>query len=80
MQGDPISPFLFIIAAKAVEAMMKEAILAKIYKGIQMVSESGTISHLQFADYTLFLDQWSFINVQNLFSLQNCFNKLFVSK
>lgn len=65
-QGDPLSPFLFIIATEALHVMMMEANQKGIFKGACIGQDSIEITHLQFADDVLFFGEWSVWNVTNL--------------
>ena len=56
-QGDPLSPFLFLIVAEALARMVKEAVNAGLFEGLKVASNTPTMNHLQFADDTLIL--WS---------------------
>lgn len=65
-QGDPLSPFLFIIAAEGLHIAMKEAEEKSIFKGLQLPNHGPVISHLQYADDVIFMGSWSSENVKNL--------------
>lgn len=52
-QGDPLSPFLFIIAMEGLHVAVEDAISAGLYRGITV--NTLTLSHLFFADDALFL-------------------------
>lgn len=58
-QGDPLSPFLFLIAAEAINVMMQEAIEKKLYIPFTVRNNGMVISHLQFVDDALFFGEWS---------------------
>lgn len=45
-QGDPLSPFLFILAAEALHVSILEARNKNIFKGINVGKDNLTISHL----------------------------------
>ncbi|XP_031091127.1 uncharacterized protein LOC115996126 [Ipomoea triloba] len=49
-QGDPISPYLFIIIAEGLSAMIKNAENNGLLHGIQVARGAPKISHLLFAD------------------------------
>ncbi|XP_071714226.1 uncharacterized protein [Rutidosis leptorrhynchoides] len=72
-QGDPLSPFLFIIAAEGLNVLTKRAVLTKRFLGVEIGSEKILISHLQYADDTIFFGEWSILNLRNLFKLLKCF-------
>lgn len=52
-QGDPLSPFLFIIAAEGFNTMMESASSAGLFKGLQIGSGNLILTHLQYADDTV---------------------------
>lgn len=52
-QGDPLSPYLFILAAKELSRMLKKAEEEGNLKGIKVAGGAPSISHLMFADDTL---------------------------
>nr|GEV62498.1 RNA-directed DNA polymerase, eukaryota, reverse transcriptase zinc-binding domain protein [Tanacetum cinerariifolium] len=70
-QGDPLSPFLFILVMEALHVVVQDAIDAGLYRGVQV--RSIHISHLLFADDVLFLGDWSRSNIIGLVSLFHCF-------
>ncbi|KAF7804493.1 putative LRR receptor-like serine/threonine-protein kinase [Senna tora] len=52
-QGDPLSPFLFIIASNMLSVMLHNAENKKGIKGIQFNNKGPQITHLMFADDTV---------------------------
>nr|GEW65422.1 cysteine-rich receptor-like protein kinase [Tanacetum cinerariifolium] len=54
-QGDPLSPFLFIITVEAIHVSLQEAKSKNLFEGIKVGSLEVEISHLQFADYALII-------------------------
>ncbi|XP_028101365.1 uncharacterized protein LOC114300709 [Camellia sinensis] len=52
-QGDPLSPFLFIIAAEGLNLLLGRAIEKGLFKGASIGCDQLGISHLQFADDTI---------------------------
>jgi len=52
-QGDPLSPFLFVLMAEVLNKMMQRAISSGLLRGILVGNGEMQISHLQFADDTL---------------------------
>ncbi|XP_028106541.1 uncharacterized protein LOC114305626 [Camellia sinensis] len=52
-QGDPISPFLFIIAAEGLNMLLSRAREIGLIKGVMIGDEGVKLSHLQFADDTV---------------------------
>lgn len=52
-QGDPLSPYLFIICAKRLSAIIKHAESQGLFLGLQFTNACLSISHLFFADNSL---------------------------
>ncbi|KAJ0535047.1 putative RNA-directed DNA polymerase [Helianthus annuus] len=72
-QGDPLSPFLFILALEALDVIMKRAIKCELFKGVVLPRDGPTISHLCYADDAIFLGEWSAENIKNLNRFLRCF-------
>ncbi|GJY68394.1 RNA-directed DNA polymerase, eukaryota, reverse transcriptase zinc-binding domain protein, partial [Tanacetum coccineum] len=73
-QGDPLSPFLFIIAMEGLHVAMEDAMAASIYSGFCINNLS--LSHLFFADDALFIGDWSSNNIKCLVAILDCFHKV----
>ncbi|GJX14815.1 hypothetical protein Tco_0206573 [Tanacetum coccineum] len=65
-QGDPLSPFLFIISVEGLNVMVKEAVEKGVFNGVKVEREDIMISHLQYVDDTIFFGEWSRYNSMNL--------------
>lgn len=52
-QGDPLSPFLFVIIVEALSRMFSAAAMANMIEGFRSSINAPSTSHLQFADGTL---------------------------
>ncbi|KAJ0476914.1 putative RNA-directed DNA polymerase [Helianthus annuus] len=65
-QGDPISPFLFIIAMEALSCMINKACGLEIIKGVILPNGGSTISHLFYADDAIIMGEWSRENLKNV--------------
>nr|GEW77726.1 putative RNA-directed DNA polymerase, eukaryota, reverse transcriptase zinc-binding domain protein [Tanacetum cinerariifolium] len=76
-QGDPLSPFLFIIAVEALNIAILEATNRNIFYEFKVGRDKVHISHLQFADDTLFIRKWSLSNAKNLSRILTCFHLAF---
>ncbi|KAK2403398.1 hypothetical protein P8452_09421 [Trifolium repens] len=55
-QGDPLSPFLFLLAVEGLNVLMEAVVACNLFTGYIIGEQDPvTISHLQFADDTLLL-------------------------
>ena len=52
-QGDPLSPYLFIICAEGLSNLIKKAVEGKEITGIKICNGNPMVSHLFFADDSL---------------------------
>jgi len=63
-QGDPLSPFLFLLAAEGFNVLMNSLSDSNLFTGYTVGGrDSVTVSHLQFADDTLILGNKSWANI-----------------
>lgn len=68
-QGDPISPFLFIMVVEILSLMIKKTPAGGLITGFQVAKNGTVINHLQFADdLVVFLDdcEEEFLNLKNI--------------
>ncbi|GKC32259.1 putative RNA-directed DNA polymerase, eukaryota, reverse transcriptase zinc-binding domain protein [Tanacetum coccineum] len=65
-QGDPLSPFLFILAMEGLHAFTSKAEEIGLFKGASFGRDSTSISHLMYADDVIFFGEWSWLNAQHL--------------
>ncbi|XP_071713233.1 uncharacterized protein [Rutidosis leptorrhynchoides] len=72
-QGDPLSPFLFILAAEGLNVLTKLAVRNNLFVGVEIGHDKIPVSHLQYADDTIFFGSWSEGNLRNLMKLLKCF-------
>lgn len=71
-QGDPLSPFLFVLVAEALDQLIKKATFLNMWKGVSIYQSDLTITHLQYADDTLIFCEAkleSLINVKKMLIL-----------
>ena len=52
-QGDPLSPYLFLLCAEGLSAMLHQAVQEKRLRGVSICRRGPKISHLFFADDSL---------------------------
>jgi len=66
-QGDPFSPFLFLLAAEGFNVLMMSLVEANLFNGYRVGRENALgVSHLQFADDTLIIGEKSWLNVRSM--------------
>ncbi|XP_020220498.1 uncharacterized protein LOC109803368 [Cajanus cajan] len=65
-QGDPLSPFLFLIAAEGLNQMVQLAVSLDLWKSFIVGKDKIQISHLQFADDTLLLTQGDWRSLETI--------------
>ncbi|XP_026452409.1 uncharacterized protein LOC113352864 [Papaver somniferum] len=75
-QGDPISPFLFLLVGEALTFMIKKAQEQGIISGFQVKTNGMNISHPQFVDDTLIFLDSDVEQVRNLRSILLSFELL----
>ncbi|GKC34835.1 RNA-directed DNA polymerase, eukaryota, partial [Tanacetum coccineum] len=71
-QGDPLAPFLFILVMESLHISISRTITDGVFEGIQLHG-SLCISHLFYADDTVFIGEWSESNLENLVRILHCF-------
>ncbi|GKA50280.1 putative RNA-directed DNA polymerase, eukaryota, reverse transcriptase zinc-binding domain protein [Tanacetum coccineum] len=73
-QGDPLSPFLFILAIEALNVDILEATNRDLFHRVKVRKDKFHISHLHFADDALIMGEWSLMNALNLSRILTCFH------
>ncbi|GKC46109.1 RNA-directed DNA polymerase, eukaryota, partial [Tanacetum coccineum] len=72
-QGDPLSPYLFILVMESLHLSVNKAVGEGVFKGIQL-HESLVLSHLFYADDALFMGEWSNSNLSGIINILKCFH------
>ncbi|GKA75155.1 kinase-like domain, beta-lactamase/transpeptidase-like protein [Tanacetum coccineum] len=75
-QGDLLSPFLFILAAEELNAIVTEAVEKGVSKGVKIGRNNVVVSHLQYADDTIFFGEWNKENAKVLMCILKCFEEV----
>ncbi|GKC78488.1 kinase-like domain, beta-lactamase/transpeptidase-like protein [Tanacetum coccineum] len=75
-QVDPLSPFLFILAAEGLNWIVSEAVENGIFRGVNIGSNREVVSHLQYADDTIFIGEWNKENTISLMCILECFEEV----
>nr|GEV48263.1 RNA-directed DNA polymerase, eukaryota [Tanacetum cinerariifolium] len=70
-QGDPLSPYLFILIMESLHISFSRAIADGFLNGIKL--KGPTISHLFYADDAMFIGEWSESNLKSIVTMLNCF-------
>ncbi|KAJ0547939.1 putative RNA-directed DNA polymerase [Helianthus annuus] len=73
-QGDPISPFLFVVAMEALSCLFDKALGIGVISGVQLPNDGPILSHLFFADDALIIGDWSLGNANNIVRILRCFH------
>jgi len=77
-QGDPLSPFLFLLAAEGLNVVMKSMVENNLFTGYGVgPANSVVVSHLQFTDDTLLVGVKSWANVRALHAVLSLFAEIY---
>nr|GEY58352.1 RNA-directed DNA polymerase, eukaryota, reverse transcriptase zinc-binding domain protein [Tanacetum cinerariifolium] len=74
-QGDPQSPFLFILIMESLHLSFQWVVDAEMFKGLNL-SHSMSLSHMFYADDAVFVGQWSEENINTLIHVLVCFHRV----
>ena len=74
-QGDPLSPYIFIIAMEALSSLLKKAKTEGRIQGISLARTAPRLSHLFFADDVIFFARASQGEAYELLHILNLFSK-----
>ncbi|XP_022007725.1 uncharacterized mitochondrial protein AtMg01250-like [Helianthus annuus] len=72
-QGDPLSPFLFLVVMEALSCMLDRAKEAGVLKGIVTPNNGPIITHLLYANDAIVMGEWSKDEVVNVVRILRCF-------
>ncbi|GKB58453.1 putative RNA-directed DNA polymerase, eukaryota, reverse transcriptase zinc-binding domain protein [Tanacetum coccineum] len=72
-QGDPLSPFLFILVMEGLHVAMKEALQSRLIKGVSVGNSNFKLSHLFYADDVVMVLDWSTNDMHNIIRVLNVF-------
>lgn len=63
-QDDPLSPFLFLVAAEGLNLLVKRAVTRKILEATHIGRDNVQVSHVQYADDTMFIVEGEKMNAK----------------
>lgn len=73
-QGDPLSPFLFIIAMEAFTFFLDKGCTLGLFKGMITPNKGPILSHLMYADDVMILGEWGPENISFITRFLRIFN------
>ncbi|GKB29934.1 RNA-directed DNA polymerase, eukaryota, reverse transcriptase zinc-binding domain protein [Tanacetum coccineum] len=73
-QGDPLSPFIFILVMESLHLSFKRVVDAGMFNGI-VLDSSMQLSHMFYADDMVFMGQWSIKNIDTIIYVLKCFQR-----
>nr|GEU46039.1 reverse transcriptase domain-containing protein [Tanacetum cinerariifolium] len=65
-KGDPLSPFLFLLVAEALQVLILEACNKGAFTSLFLDNDGSNVSFLWYVDDALFFEEWSYSNASNL--------------
>ncbi|GJY68782.1 hypothetical protein Tco_0471764 [Tanacetum coccineum] len=65
------------VTAEGLNAIVSEAVEKGIFKGVKIGSNREVVSHLQYADDTIFIGEWNKENAMSLMCIPKCFEEVF---
>ena len=72
-QGDPISPYLFLLAAEGLSCLLNSRIQSSNLNGIKVAPSAPVVSHLLFADDSLLFFRANAENAQEINDVMNIY-------
>jgi hypothetical protein len=72
-QGDPLSPYMFLLCAEGLSALFQKAGVSDNLKGIQSCRRGPWVSHLFFADDSLLFGQATLSECQKIMDILGCY-------
>ncbi|KAJ0927402.1 putative RNA-directed DNA polymerase [Helianthus annuus] len=73
-QGDPLSPFLFLVFMEALSCMLVKARRAGAINGIRLPGDAPVLSNIFYADDAIIIGGWSYEEVIKMVIILRCFH------
>ncbi|GJU32048.1 putative RNA-directed DNA polymerase, eukaryota, reverse transcriptase zinc-binding domain protein [Tanacetum coccineum] len=74
-QGDPLSPFLFILVMEGLNLAFQETTQMHLIKGVSLRHTDLNVSHFFFADDVVILTEWDSNDMENIIRTLNTFHR-----
>ncbi|XP_062014092.1 uncharacterized protein LOC133730534 [Rosa rugosa] len=74
-QGDPLSPYLFILCVEGLSSLISHAVSQGTLKGLKMSPQAPTIHHLLFADDSFLFGEASVVECSTFKSILNVYER-----
>jgi len=71
-QGDPLAPFLFLVAVEGLAGLVRQGIKKNMLKGLKVGRKDTEVCMLQFANDTFFMCEDSYPNVMVVKVILRC--------
>lgn len=75
MQGDPMSPYLFILCADVLSGMIHKSVEDKNLHGIKIARQAPQISHLFFVDNSLLFSRANMAESRNILNMLQTYQR-----
>jgi len=72
-QGDPLGPFLFLIVGEGLVVLVRQALKARLIKGVKVERNEVEVCVLQFTNNTMFMYEDSYNSVFTIKAILRCY-------
>ncbi|GJY38702.1 putative RNA-directed DNA polymerase, eukaryota, reverse transcriptase zinc-binding domain protein [Tanacetum coccineum] len=72
-QGDPLSPFLFIIIMEGLHIALRDAMAANLLHGVKLGPSNFRLSYLFYADDVIIVSEWDHRDMDNIICVLHVF-------